>query len=114
MRTLYLSEHAPRPAVSPSPEAVRRLTPRRREVLKLMALGYSNARIARELTVTEAAVNRNITLIFDALLLPPDRDAHRRVKAVTAYLMFANNFSDQNQEASGSNAGPKQLAHAGR
>lgn len=57
-----------------------------------MALGYSNARIARELTVTEAAVSRNISLIFDSLVLPPDRDAHRRVQAVVAYVLFASNL----------------------
>lgn len=104
MQALSASAHAPLPSRDrdadgvirmsrpPSFEALRRLTPRRREVLELMALGYSNARIARELTVTEAAVDRNISLIFDALVLPPDRDAHRRVKAVVAYLLFASNL----------------------
>ncbi len=62
------------------------LTPRRLDVLSLMAQGYSNARIARELTVTEAAVARNIGLIFETLDLPPDPNIHRRVQAVLEYL----------------------------
>lgn len=62
------------------------LTPRRLEVLELMAQGYSNARIARELVVTEKAVARSIALIFQTLGLPPDPDDHRRVIAVIRYL----------------------------
>ena len=63
-----------------------RLTPRRREVLGLMAQGYSNARIARELVVTEKAVERSIALIFETLGLPPEPDNHRRVLAVVQFL----------------------------
>jgi DNA-binding NarL/FixJ family response regulator len=62
------------------------LTPRRLEVLQLMAQGYSNARIGRELGVTEKAVDRSIALIFQTLELPPDPDEHRRVLAVVRYL----------------------------
>jgi DNA-binding NarL/FixJ family response regulator len=62
------------------------LTPRRLEVLQLMAQGFSNARIARELGVTEKAVDRSIALIFQTLELPPSADEHRRVLAVVRYL----------------------------
>ena len=62
------------------------LTPRRLEVLQLMAQGFSNARIARELGVTEKAVDRSIGLIFQTLELPPSADDHRRVLAVVRYL----------------------------
>ena len=62
------------------------LTPRRLEVLALMAQGYSNTRIARELVITERAVERNIAFIFDCLGLPPAPDNHRRVLAVVQYL----------------------------
>ena len=62
------------------------LTPRRLEVLALMAQGYSNTRIARELVITEKAVERNIAFIFDSLGLPPAPDNHRRVLAVVQYL----------------------------
>ncbi len=65
---------------------VAQLTPRRLEVLQLMAQGYSNARIARELFVTEKAVARSIALIFQTLDLPPDPDDHRRVLAVMRFL----------------------------
>lgn len=66
--------------------AIASLTPRRVEVLELMAQGYSNARIARQLVVTEKAVARSIALIFQTLGLPPDPDEHRRVIAVIRYL----------------------------
>jgi len=62
------------------------LTPRRLEVLALMAQGHSNTRIARELVITEKAVERNIAFIFDSLGLPPAPDNHRRVLAVVQYL----------------------------
>ena len=62
------------------------LTPRRLEVLQLVAQGFSNARIARELGVTEKAVDRRIALIFQTLELPPSADEHRRVLAVVRYL----------------------------
>ena len=65
---------------------IAQLTPRRREVLQLMAQGYSNARIARELFVTEKAIARSIALIFVSLDLPPDPDDHRRVLAVMRFL----------------------------
>jgi hypothetical protein len=51
-----------------------------------MAQGHSNTRIARELVVTERAVERNIAFIFDSLGLPPAPDNHRRVLAVVQYL----------------------------
>jgi DNA-binding NarL/FixJ family response regulator len=62
------------------------LSPRRRETLALMAQGMSNARIAEELVVTEHAVSRNISAIFDTLGLPPSTSEHRRVLAVIQYL----------------------------
>lgn len=65
---------------------IAQLTPRRLEVLQLMAQGYSNARIARELFVTEKAIARSIALIFVSLDLPPDPDDHRRVLAVMRFL----------------------------
>ncbi|GGS79726.1 response regulator [Nonomuraea spiralis] len=63
-----------------------RLTPREQEVLGLIAGGRSNASIARELVVTEAAVAKHIAGIFTKLDLPPEADGHRRVLAVLAYL----------------------------
>jgi len=63
-----------------------RLTPRQRDVLGLMAVGRSNASIARELVITEKAVVHHASRIYDILGLPPSADDHRRVRAVIQYL----------------------------
>ncbi|HEU5161237.1 MAG TPA: response regulator transcription factor [Streptosporangiaceae bacterium] len=62
------------------------LTPRESEVLGLMAEGRSNAAIARDLVVTEGAVEKHISNIFLKLDLPPAENSHRRVMAVLTYL----------------------------
>ncbi|MEV6380133.1 response regulator transcription factor [Streptomyces sp. NPDC051773] len=62
------------------------LTPREREVLKLMAEGHDNAGIARTLVVTERAVSKHIGNVFAKLGLPTGDSGHRRVLAVLAYL----------------------------
>jgi DNA-binding NarL/FixJ family response regulator/class 3 adenylate cyclase len=62
------------------------LTPREREVLELMAEGRSNQGIAQRLVVTERAVEKHVTSIFNKLRLPPASDDHRRVLAVLAFL----------------------------
>lgn len=63
-----------------------RLSPREREVLKLMAEGRSNAAIAQRLFVSERAVAKHNTAIFTKLDLAPSDDDNRRVLAVLAYL----------------------------
>ncbi len=63
-----------------------RLTDRQREVLALMAEGRSNAGIADQLVITEKAVAKHITRIFDLLELDPAAQDHRRVLAVVRYL----------------------------
>jgi DNA-binding NarL/FixJ family response regulator len=62
------------------------LTPREREVLALMAEGLSNAGIAQRLVVTEGAVEKHVTSIFQKLRLEPAETDHRRVLAVLRYL----------------------------
>ena len=62
------------------------LTPREREVLELMAEGRSNQGIAERLGISERAVQKHVTSIFDRLRLPASSDDHRRVLAVLAYL----------------------------
>jgi DNA-binding NarL/FixJ family response regulator len=65
------------------------LTAREREVLELMAEGQTNRAIAEHLSVTERAVERHVTAIFEKLGLSAADGGHRRVLAVLAYLRDA-------------------------
>jgi DNA-binding NarL/FixJ family response regulator len=65
------------------------LTPREREVLGLMAEGRSNAGIARQLVISEGAVEKHISSIFGRLGLAPTDTEHRRVLAVLTWLRDA-------------------------
>jgi len=67
-------------------DPIDQLTPREREVLGLMAEGRSNSGIAEQLVVTERAVEKHVTSIFQKLQLPAASEDHRRVLAVLAYL----------------------------
>lgn len=62
------------------------LSPRERDVLGLMADGYSNPAIGRSLHISLSAVEKHTTAIFTKLGLGPEPDTHRRVAAVVAYL----------------------------
>jgi len=62
------------------------LSPREREVLRLMAEGRSNAGIARLLWVTEGTVEKHVHSILRKLGLRDAQDDHRRVLAVIAFL----------------------------
>jgi DNA-binding NarL/FixJ family response regulator len=62
------------------------LTKREKEVLGLIAEGRSNRAIAEQLVVTERAVEKHVTNIFDKLGLSPAPEDHRRVLAVLAFL----------------------------
>jgi DNA-binding NarL/FixJ family response regulator len=62
------------------------LTPRERDVLRLMAQGHSNAAIATELVITDKSVSNHINTLFAKLGLPPTPLHHRRVVAVLTYL----------------------------
>jgi len=66
-----------------------RLSPRERDVLAAMAEGKSNQGIAEALVVTEAAVEKHVTGIFNKLGLGPMPTEHRRVLAVLTYLRDA-------------------------
>ena len=63
-----------------------RLTPREREVLDLMAEGRSNRAIAERCVVSERAVEKHVSSIFDKLDLLPSAADNRRVRAVLTYL----------------------------
>ncbi|NGN68950.1 response regulator transcription factor [Streptomyces sp. A7024] len=62
------------------------LTPREREVLGLMAEGRTNSAIARQLVVSDGAVEKHVSNIFLKLGLAQSDGDHRRVLAVLTYL----------------------------
>jgi DNA-binding NarL/FixJ family response regulator len=55
-------------------------------VLELMAEGRTNRAIAGVIHLSERAVERNVTAIFEKLGLPPSEADHRRVLAVLTFL----------------------------
>jgi DNA-binding NarL/FixJ family response regulator len=67
-------------------EPLSELTDRERDVLALMAEGYSNRAIAETIFVSERAVERHVTAIFSKLGLEATGQEHRRVLAVLRYL----------------------------
>jgi DNA-binding NarL/FixJ family response regulator len=62
------------------------LTTRELAVLEQMATGRSNAAIAGHLYLSERAVEKHISSLFQKLSLPPEGDVNRRVAAVLAFL----------------------------
>ncbi len=74
-------------ALRPRPRSpVDALSERQRQVLALMAKGYSNAGIAQELVLTEKTVENYVGGIFQALGIDRGEAVHQRVKAVLAFL----------------------------
>jgi DNA-binding NarL/FixJ family response regulator len=67
-------------------DPVEELSPRERDVLELMAQGRSNRGIAEQLVITESAVEKHVTAIFEKLDLERDFEPHRRVLAVLTFL----------------------------
>lgn len=63
-----------------------RLTAKEREVLDLVAQGFSNDRIAQRLGVTARTVETHTSRIFAKLDLEADPATHRRVLAVLTHL----------------------------
>jgi DNA-binding NarL/FixJ family response regulator len=62
------------------------LTERELEVLQEMATGRSNASIAKTLYMSERAVEKHITAVFQKLGLSEEGERNRRVSAVLAFL----------------------------
>ncbi|SUB55619.1 LuxR C-terminal-related transcriptional regulator [Nocardia brasiliensis] len=67
------------------------LTERERSVLALMAQGLSNSAIASRLFLSESAISKYTTTMFDKLGIQEDGTANRRVLAVLAYLDHSTN-----------------------
>jgi DNA-binding NarL/FixJ family response regulator len=62
------------------------LSPRERQVLELVAEGRSNKAIGERLAITQAAVQKHVSMIFNKLGLPASADDDRRILAVLAYV----------------------------
>jgi DNA-binding NarL/FixJ family response regulator len=75
-------------------DPLERLTPRESEVLALMAEGRSNTAIAAALVVSEGAVEKHVSSIFNKLDLMPASSDHRRVLAVLRWLEHGDTESD--------------------
>jgi DNA-binding NarL/FixJ family response regulator len=71
-----IADYARRPPASERPAALAELTPREREVVRLLARGLSNGEIARELVLGEATVKTHVARVFQKL------DLHDRAQAV--------------------------------
>jgi len=71
-----IADYARRPPPSEQPAALAELTPRELEVLRLLARGFSNGEIARELVLGEATVKTHVARVFQKL------DLHDRAQAV--------------------------------
>lgn len=64
-----------------------RLTPRQREILGLIAQGFSNGAIAKRLVLAEKSVENQINLLYQQLGIDRSHSSmHPRVKAVLLYL----------------------------
>ena len=66
------------------------LTTRHRQVLQLMAQGYSNAAVAQMLFISEKSVENYINAIYQNLQLGRDEPIHPRVKAVLMFLTHSH------------------------
>jgi DNA-binding NarL/FixJ family response regulator len=62
------------------------LSPREREVLDLMARGYTDGAIEAELGLSDRTVDKHVHAVFDKLGLLDEPDVHRRVMAVLEFL----------------------------
>ena len=65
---------------------LRSLSPRERDVLELVAEGRSNKAIGERLVITQGAVQKHVSTIFNKLGIPAGEDDDRRILAVLAYV----------------------------
>jgi DNA-binding NarL/FixJ family response regulator len=72
------------------PDPLQALTPREREVLRLMAEGLTDRGIAARLWLTPRTVETHVRHVLTKLGLPADPASNRRVQAVLAYLRSAD------------------------
>ncbi|MEA2248730.1 MAG: hypothetical protein QOH46_3259 [Solirubrobacteraceae bacterium] len=65
---------------------LRLLSPRERSVLELVAAGRSNKAIGERLLITQGAVQKYVSAIFNKLDLPASENDDRRILAVLAHV----------------------------
>lgn len=86
------SENAPD---SPVENVLNSLSPRERQVLGLMAHGYSNKTIAGELVINEKPVEIYVSHIFPKLgISSKDPEVNGRVKSVLIYQINTPDFNN--------------------
>ncbi|MER7504204.1 helix-turn-helix transcriptional regulator [Nonomuraea pusilla] len=81
------------------------LLPREREVLALMAEGWSNTGIADRMYVSLRAVEKHVTSVFAKLGLPASAASNRRVLAVLHYLAANGRTGEPAGERAGDRPG---------
>jgi len=82
-----VAQRQPRPS-----SAIERLTLRQREILGLMAQGFSNAGIAEHLTLAVGTVGNQVDHIYRELGVDPHRpDLNPRAQAILRYLLETAN-----------------------
>jgi DNA-binding NarL/FixJ family response regulator len=67
------------------------LSSRERSVLELVAEGRSNKAISERLAITQGAVQKHVSTIFNKLGLPASEDDDRRILAVLEYVLAEPN-----------------------
>jgi DNA-binding NarL/FixJ family response regulator len=85
---------------------------REREVLELVAEGRSNKAICERLVITQGAVQKHVSTIFNKLGVPAGEDDDRRILAVLAYLrrsQFRTSKVDDRSRASADAPAPSRL-----
>ncbi len=70
-----------------------RISERERDVLEQMAQGKTNAAIAKALFLSERAIEKHITALFQKLDLSEEPEVHRRVMAVLTFLRESSGFT---------------------
>ncbi len=68
-------------------DRLRSLSPRERSVLELVAEGRSNKAVGERLAISQGAVQKHVSTIFNKLGLPAGESDDRRILAVLAYLL---------------------------
>ncbi|WP_066943427.1 response regulator transcription factor [Microtetraspora fusca] len=81
------------------------LLPREREVLALMAEGWSNTGIADQMYVSLSAVEKHVTAVFAKLGVPASAAGNRRVLAVLRYLAATGRTGERLSERPGAGWG---------